>query len=99
MFVPALGSVGVGHSIGREAGMRGAVRRRLLLVVGLAGSVVGLVGSPAGALGQGASSGAGGSKPSLSSLIAPLVVPGVQALDGDQQALDAERVRQTSSAA
>src|ERR1700733_10647058 len=84
MFILGLGSVGVGHSIGREAGMRGSVRR--LLVVGLAVGTAGLAGSSATAFGEGSTpgEGAGGS----SSLAGSLVTPGSPAQGEQAQAAE-----------
>ena len=68
-----------------------------LLAVCLGCCIAGLVGSSAAVFGEASLPTKGPAGPS--SLVGPLVVPGVQGLDGDQQALDAERVWRTSAVA
>ena len=72
----------------RGVGMWTGTRSLTVLV---ACCVVGLVSSPAGASGEGSSS--TGSDSSLSLAGSPLVVSGVQSLDGGQQAQGAEEAR------
>jgi hypothetical protein len=79
--------------------MRGSAVRRLTVCLVLC-CVAGLAVSPVIAFGEGSSSegssSAKGSGASSSSIASPLVVPGVQALDEDQQALDAQQARRAS---
>ena len=76
-------------------GLSGGVGVRSLVLAVC--SAVGLVGSPAVALGEASSSGLGSD--SSSSAGSPLVVQGVQSLDGSQQALNAEEALRSSPGA
>ena len=96
--------VGYRRGVQSRAGWLTAAVVAVCCVTWLAGVAAGLVGSPAVVLAQTSSfSSIGGSGASLtgasSSVLGSLVVPGLQALDGGQQAVDAQQARWSSSAA